>query len=214
MSSTSVFQRLSEEKQSRILNAAVTQFAQHGYDQTSMNCVVREAGISKGSLFQYFNSKFDLFDTVVSYAMRLVKSRLRDQREATKDQPFSLRLTRVLETGFHFIREHPLLSRIYFQMLHSGKAPYSEGKLSGMHRESVGFLGRLIKEGIERGDLRNDLDVDKTAFLLNSVMLQLLHAFYTEHIDSGYGLYSGGEQDIQDWIKTAVDVFVNGLHSN
>jgi TetR/AcrR family transcriptional regulator len=214
MGSTSVFKRLPEEKQHRILDAAVTQFAQNGYEQTSMNRVVLEAGISKGSLFQYFSSKFDLFDTVVSYATKLVRSKLRNQRDATKNLAFSIRLSKILETGFQFIREHPLLSRIYFQMLHSGKAPFGEGQLSGLHSESVGFLSRIIQEGIVRGDLRGDLDVNKTAFLLNGVMLQLLHAYYTEHVDSGYGLYRGGAKDVQDWIDATVDVFVNGLGSS
>lgn len=214
MSSTSVFKRLPEEKQHRILDAAIAQFAQNGYEQTSMNRVVHEAGISKGSLFQYFNSKFDLFNTVVSYATKLVRAKLRDQRDATRQQPFSHRLTRILDAGFQFIREHPLLSRIYFQMLHSGKAPCGDSKLSGLHSESVSFLSRIIQEGVENGDLREDLDVNKTAFLLNGVMLQLLHAYYTEHVDSGFGLYRGDERDVQDWINTTVDVFVNGVGSS
>lgn len=211
---TPVFQRLPEEKQHRILDAAITQFAQYGYEQTSVNSVVSEAGISKGSLFQYFGSKFDLFDTVVSYAVRLVRTRLREDRDATSDLPFSTRLNRILATGFRFIQEHPLLARIYFQMLHSGKAPYGEGKLSSLHKESVAFLGRLLQEGLEKGELRADLDIEKTAFLLNGVMLHLLHAYYTEHVDSGYGLYRGDAHDVEEWIETTVDVFVHGLQAN
>jgi TetR/AcrR family transcriptional regulator len=55
------FLQLEPEKQVRIINAAAKEFAQKGYKNASTNEMVKEAGISKGILFHYFNNKKDLY---------------------------------------------------------------------------------------------------------------------------------------------------------
>lgn len=55
------FHALQKEKQDRILNAALAEFAKQGYEKASTNEIVREAGISKGSLFRYFPTKKNLY---------------------------------------------------------------------------------------------------------------------------------------------------------
>lgn len=62
------FARLEAEKQKRILDAAMAEFAQHGYEQASTNRIVKSAGIGKGMLFHYFNSKEELFQYLVDFA--------------------------------------------------------------------------------------------------------------------------------------------------
>ncbi len=48
---------LTLDKQERIINASLAEFARNGYERASTNEIVKEAGISKGSLFVYFNNK-------------------------------------------------------------------------------------------------------------------------------------------------------------
>lgn len=72
---TDAFARLDEAKQKRILDAAMAEFAQHGFEQASTNRIVRAAGIGKGMLFHYFNSKLDLFRYLVDYSLAYVESR-------------------------------------------------------------------------------------------------------------------------------------------
>jgi TetR/AcrR family transcriptional regulator len=57
----SKFLSLDKEKRDRILNAALTEFAQRGYKQASTNQIVKDADISKGALFHYFKNKKDLY---------------------------------------------------------------------------------------------------------------------------------------------------------
>lgn len=58
---TSKFLSLNPEKQERILNAALKEFAQKGYENASTNEIVKSAGISKGLLFHYFKNKKELY---------------------------------------------------------------------------------------------------------------------------------------------------------
>lgn len=52
----SQFHKLNIEKQQRIINAALNEFVQSGYEKASTNKIVKNAGISKGSLFNYFRN--------------------------------------------------------------------------------------------------------------------------------------------------------------
>ena len=60
------FYKLPQEKQERILAAAKKEFTQVRYNDASINQIVREAGIPRGSFYQYFDDKDDLFDYIVA----------------------------------------------------------------------------------------------------------------------------------------------------
>jgi len=54
------FNELDERKKRAILDAAAPEFADRGYNGASINQVIRDAGISKGTMYYYFNGKEDL----------------------------------------------------------------------------------------------------------------------------------------------------------
>lgn len=61
---------LKKEKQDRMINAALKIFALRGYRHASTDDIVREAAISKGLLFHYFESKLGVYDFVYDYSVR------------------------------------------------------------------------------------------------------------------------------------------------
>lgn len=63
------FQKLEPERREQILEAAADEFASRGYQAASLNRIIEVAGISKGSLYYYFDDKADLLATVVRTAM-------------------------------------------------------------------------------------------------------------------------------------------------
>lgn len=65
----SKFLSLETEKQNRILNAALKEFAHKGYKNASTNEIVKSAEISKGLLFHYFKSKRELYLFLFDYCM-------------------------------------------------------------------------------------------------------------------------------------------------
>jgi TetR/AcrR family transcriptional regulator len=67
----SKFLNLQQDKQERILNAAMKEFAQKGFEKASTNEIVKEAGISKGLLFHYFNSKKALYLFLYDYCIEV-----------------------------------------------------------------------------------------------------------------------------------------------
>ena len=67
------FYNMESEKQERIINVALKEFARNGYDKASTNEIVKEAEISKGSLFNYFNSKKELYLFLLDYVTEMIE---------------------------------------------------------------------------------------------------------------------------------------------
>ncbi|RJX29690.1 MAG: TetR/AcrR family transcriptional regulator [Desulfurivibrio sp.] len=78
-SARTTFSNLPPEKQEKIVAAAVREFARHGYRKASSNTIVREAGIAKGSLYQYFRNKEVLFVFIFERFTLLVKKAVAEQ---------------------------------------------------------------------------------------------------------------------------------------
>lgn len=80
------FQHLDRATREKILETAATRFAAKGFDGTSLNGLIEDLGISKGSFYYYFDDKADLFITVADRATSLVgpatSSRSRPSRAA------------------------------------------------------------------------------------------------------------------------------------
>ncbi|MDQ2661551.1 MAG: TetR/AcrR family transcriptional regulator [Actinomycetota bacterium] len=63
------FRKLPEAQQQAILGAALGEFASHGFHDASLNRVIEAAGISKGSMYYYFDGKEDLFAYVAQTSL-------------------------------------------------------------------------------------------------------------------------------------------------
>ena len=63
---------LKKEKQDRMINAALKVFAENGYGHASTDEIVKEAGISKGLLFHYFENKIGVYNFIYDYSVRYV----------------------------------------------------------------------------------------------------------------------------------------------
>jgi AcrR family transcriptional regulator len=183
------FVRLSGDKRDRILEAAVEEFAEHGFRMASMNRMVQRLGIAKGSLFQYFGSKEGLFRFIFDHAVALVRQTLRSVKAETAEADFFERIRRSLLAGVAFIGRHPRVYRIYLKMLFQENFPLRHEFLQQVHLFSADYLRPLVERGIERGDLRADLNIDLTVFFLDALMDRFLQAHCVPFLDAGVQLY-------------------------
>ena len=65
------FNNLSQEKKNRIFSAAKIEFIRHPYEEVSINRVIKNAKISRGSFYLYFENKEDLYYFVLNDAFKI-----------------------------------------------------------------------------------------------------------------------------------------------
>jgi hypothetical protein len=73
------------------------------------------------------------------------------------------------------------------------------------------YLRPIVEEGINRGELRGDLDPELAAFLLDAVMDRFLQAYCIAYMDSGLDLFQANEEVIQARIDGCVEIIRLGM---
>ena len=180
-----VFTELDEAKQQRITEAALKEFATYGYESSSTNRIVKECGISKGSLFKYFENKeelyFYLIDTV---SAKMAVETAADVKKLPKDLFERVLTYSVTEISWYV--ENPIMGKF----------------LIGVAAETGNEISRKILEryGKQNTDLYEQLlkDVDmsglhSTRKEISDILRWVLTGFNSSFLKG----ISGTEKDIE-----------------
>lgn len=108
---TDLFFELGDEKRQTIINAAVTEFADFGYKNSSTNRIVKHAGISKGSLFKYFPNKEDLYFYLTDQAVEELISNMEKNITILSSELFQ-RIIDYSVLEFSWYLQHPEKSKL------------------------------------------------------------------------------------------------------
>lgn len=103
------FFELKKEKQDRMLNAAMKEFALQGYLHASTDQIVKYAGISKGLLFHYFENKLGLYTFVYDYSVRYMSLELKSVDKGEQDLFELFRQTEAAH--MRAMREYPYMQQ-------------------------------------------------------------------------------------------------------
>jgi AcrR family transcriptional regulator len=97
---TVTWARVDPVRRAAIVAAAEAEFAAHGFSRGSLNVIARRAGVAKGSLFQYFADKRDLYSFIADVASQRVRAYMEGRiRELDASRPFSSSSPTFLTTG-------------------------------------------------------------------------------------------------------------------
>jgi len=174
----------SEGKRTRIIDAAMRHFAENGYHAARVGDIASALGIAKGSIFQHFGSKDGLFFEVYKKAVRSFSCYL--------DAPVAIR-----ERGFFEILRYWLVRTEH--LLHEDWIPYRVSLLGNygtdltLKREINRFLlaedpygtVAFVRFGLQRKELRSDLDQEMMVSILDWTMERFQDALLTEELDPG-----------------------------
>ncbi|HMK23050.1 MAG TPA: helix-turn-helix domain-containing protein, partial [Terriglobales bacterium] len=174
----------SEAKRARIIDAAMRHFAEQGYHAARVGDIAAELGIAKGSVFQHFGSKDGLFFEVYKKAVRCFPAYL--------DAP-----AEVQAEGFFAVLRYWLVRTEH--LLQGDWIPYRISLLGNygtdltLKREINRFLltedpygtVAFVKFGLERGELRRDLDVEMIVSFLDWTIERFQDALLIEALDPG-----------------------------
>jgi TetR/AcrR family transcriptional regulator len=180
-----------QARQQRIVTVAMRQFAERGYEEVRIEEVAAQAGVAKGAVFGYFGSKAGLFLAAYQAAARSFSRYL--------DAPHD-----VLAGGFFAVISH-WVSRTP-DLIHENWVPYRVTLLGNycsslqLRREITQFLLRedpygtqdFVQFGIDRGEVRTDIDSRMIVSMVDWMMDRCQDAIVTEELDPG--LFGGATQ--------------------
>jgi AcrR family transcriptional regulator len=213
---TDTFNNLPEQKRNRIIDLAIEEFAANPYDVASISNLVREAGIAKGSLYQYFEDKKDLYCYLIEVAAN-------EKLQLVKDLPapdhnaglFGYMRWQFLSEVFFEIR-HPALAQISYRAFVEGvKFPEMVEELR--RRGTTQFFKQLISQGILHGEVAEWVDPDVAAFIMEIIFYQFGKYFVdrlglTEADFLDHSIYEN--EEAQHLLTNLMDILEAGMKTN
>ncbi|OPL08718.1 MAG: hypothetical protein AVO33_09060 [delta proteobacterium ML8_F1] len=163
------FFNLPDEKRERIIDLAVGEFERLPYDKASVNRIVRDSGIAKGSFYQYFEDKLDLYTYVIHLIVEEKLKYLSPLLGNSENEGFFKVIEALFKSGIQFAVEHPRYVNISKIFMADTASPIYAGVVKANLHKSHEIYRQLISQGIERGELRSDLDVDFLAHLMTDM---------------------------------------------
>jgi AcrR family transcriptional regulator len=186
---TVTWARVDPARRAAVIEAAEAEFGAHGFSRGSLNVIARRAGVAKGSLFQYFADKRDLYAFIADIGSQRVRAYMEDLiRKLDPSRPFFEFLTELLDGWVAYYAEHP-----HERALHAAATLEvdTEARVSVrnvIHRHYLEVLRPLVHAAQVRGDLRPDADTDVLLSLLLLIFPHLALAPYMRGLDPILGL--------------------------
>lgn len=199
------FYNLPKDKQDRILNVAVKEFSNNGYQNSSIQTIADEAGVSKGSMYQYFESKKELFFYIIEMACSTKVKILTELITDNHYLRFFELIEKILLSSIKYAQEYPELYQFY-QNVQQGLSLDIKRELD----ERISILGQmqnriLLKEALEKGEIRNDISLD----LANFIVFNQIKNF-GDYLLNSRALKS--EDEFKKYVYQFIEIMKNGLN--
>jgi AcrR family transcriptional regulator len=197
------------EKRERILAAAMRRFAEYGYPGAKIEDIAIELEIAKGSIFQHFGSKANLFLEAYKRAVATLPAWL-DAPEAVKDRGFFAVVDYWLERTEHLVTEDRVAYRVALVGNYGADLPLRrEINRFLLSEDPYGTL-EFVEWGQAGGEIRSDIEAEVLASMVDWWSGSLQDALVTEELDPGLFHRLRGDPDRR---RTRVEQFAELLRS-
>jgi AcrR family transcriptional regulator len=156
------FHRLPAAQQDALLDAALTEFAAHGYGGASLNRIIAATGLSKGAMYYYFDGKEDLYADVI----RRQLERLFEHSgpvpvpEAADPEGFWATIEQTYLHLMLLMAETPETGELLRDWLTGAASPALRAAQRNAEQATMPWLGQTVAAGQRIGAIRTDLPAE------------------------------------------------------
>lgn len=173
------FFNLPPAKRAKIIDVAIDEFYKYPFHKARITVIAEKAGIAKGSFYQYFEDKKDLFKYLVELMIEKKMSYINRKMLANHEQyDFFQLLREVYLSGIRFAKENPRLLPIG-KMLANDKELYRD-IFGNAEDKSTDFLGQLLEYGKRQEVIDPDINTPLVARMLTNISTSLVDFDYQD----------------------------------
>ncbi|MEW5952221.1 MAG: TetR/AcrR family transcriptional regulator [Bacillota bacterium] len=145
------------EKYRNIIEAAITVIAQHGYHNSQVSKIAKEAGVADGTIYLYFQNKEDLLISLFRVKMNefttIIRRDLKDKSQSAMEK-----LARLITMHFSRLEADRNLALVLQIQLRQSDPAIRAG-ITPPLKEYFNVIENIVKEGMESGEFRTDLNI-------------------------------------------------------
>lgn len=179
-----------------IYQAAVQVLTEHGTDGLTMDRVAEAAGVAKGSLYNYFQSKRDLIQFIHEKIMEPVKGVVKEARESS--MPAADKLGTIVRMWLEYFSQNRGVCDLLFNDARMQEMLDDCKKTARL--EAVDSLKAIFEQGIAEGAFRRTDPATTAEMFLGAVIVTIEHQTLLQEV-----------RPIEESAALLLDVFVNGL---
>jgi AcrR family transcriptional regulator len=166
---SATFLGLSAERRERLVHEAIVEFSERSFAEASLSQIAQRSRIPKGSFYQYFEDKLDLYRWLVTDQAPRHKREFLSAVAQTGD--YWADFEQLIERGMAFLVEHPRLARLTA----AAADPAASAEVRGLHKTicdaGIVELRSRLEQGIKQGAIQNpELDVGVATRLVAAII--------------------------------------------
>lgn len=169
---TQTFFNLEEKKQKRIIDSAFDEFSQRDFENAKLSNIINDAKISRGSLYQYFKDKTDLYLYLISIIADKKLTYLKDDLQNPMELPFIELFKKMYRGGISFAVENPKMVSMT-RLLILNKGEIFDKVFKGNNDQAIELYVSLIDRDKELGRIRKDIDSKVLAEIVVSMTINV-----------------------------------------
>jgi len=166
-------------KRDRVLLEAARLFAERGFSRADMAELAHRAGVAKGSLYNYFESKEDCYLFVCRDGLARYRAAVYDGLEQAWD--VFTQLEHIFRTAMHFVARHPAYISLYLNVASAGMDKFAEELSREVEQQFATQLKTLLARDQATGLIRADLDLPFAAHMINGLFVMFLSSIVSRH---------------------------------
>lgn len=161
------FFNLPNEKRQLVVNAAIDEFVNYGFEAASINRIVANSSISKGSFYQYFEDKLDVFKHLLDVLAEEKKVFFRDRHPPSQGLDIFGYFRWMIKTGMEFNSTNPVLVKAVSRVLLSEGMYYGQ-LFSDIRKKAMDALREMIRSAKNNGEIDANVDEDLAVTVMDT----------------------------------------------
>lgn len=207
------FTNLPTEKQERILDAFLREFVRNDFEAASLTQVVAELGIAKGSVYQYFGSKQELYDDLQRISQG-VKMRYIQGIDRAQFPDFWEWYRELFAAGIRFDLEQPLHSQFLYRAAQDRSNPELQRMQNEIFQRSLAFFKTMVAEEQEQGLITTQFTADfiamtviGQALTLRTYLENILEIDLNRHISDSNTVFAYEREHIFTFVDQCIQLY-------
>ena len=161
-----------EERKKEIVQATMDLTAEVGIKKVTTQAIADKVGIAQPTVFRHFKTREAIFASVIGWISENLFKAISKGMDPTA--PADEKLHTLLQRQLGFISKHRAIPKVLFSDLLHLESPKLKAALQEIMNSYMKRVTQLLKEGIEEGLYRKELDVDETARYITAMIQGLV----------------------------------------
>lgn len=206
------FDNLNAEKQEKIMRAAISEFSNKGFQKGNVGIIAKNAGVAKGSMYQYFENKEELFLFSVRWALKLIlkKYKVFSEFKERKMDIFDYMYENARLMWISLKEEREAI--IFLQEVTMGKySELTDKSIKDMLKVSNEYTLNFIREGKENGYIRKDMDDELLMMFMTGALMKMKGYMFEKAKEQGEEIVDQSFEENEKKFKDFVELIKHGM---